>query len=268
MKVARAIAVVTLTVVAFGALFANQLAPADYACQFREVPNANPSAAHPLGTDDLGRDRLSRTLHGTRISLLLAPAAALISAFLAALVGGVAGFLGGWAERIAMAVTDLFLCLPWLFLLLIVRSLLPLNTSPLTSVVLTFLVLGMLGWAAAARVLCTEAREFRNSDVLLQARATGQHGWRLLVVQLVPKLKPVLLAQFWISIPVFILSEANLGILGLGVAEPLPSWGSLLRELESFASFSGEWWKLVPLVLLVTIVTCFQVLLSREEISL
>ncbi len=268
MKVARAIAVVTLTVVAFGALFANQLAPADYAYQFREVPNANPSAAHPLGTDDLGRDRLSRTLHGTRISLLLAPAAALISAFLAALVGGVAGFLGGWAERIAMAVTDLFLCLPWLFLLLIVRSLLPLNTSPLTSVVLTFLVLGMLGWAAAARVLCTEAREFRNSDVLLQARATGQHGWRLLVVQLVPKLKPVLLAQFWISIPVFILSEANLGILGLGVAEPLPSWGSLLRELESFASFSGEWWKLVPLVLLVTIVTCFQVLLSREEISL
>jgi peptide/nickel transport system permease protein len=268
MKAAKIISIAILLIVVFAAAFANQLTSADYAYQFREVPNAGPSSTHLLGTDDLGRDRFSRILHGTRISLLLAPAAALISVILAALVGGFAGFLGGWPERIAMAVTDLFLCLPWLFLLLIVRSLLPLNTSPLTSVLLTFLVLGLLGWAAAARVLCTEAREFRNSDVLLQARATGQHGWRLMVVQLVPKLKPVLLAQFWISIPVFILSEANLGILGLGVAEPLPSWGSLLRELESFSSISSEWWKLVPLILLVTVVTSFQVLLSREEISL
>ena len=268
MKAAKLISIAILLIIVFAAAFANQLTSADYAYQFREVPNAGPSSTHLLGTDDLGRDRFSRILHGTRISLLLAPAAALVSVILAALVGGFAGFLGGWPERIAMAVTDLFLCLPWLFLLLIVRSLLPLNTSPLTSVLLTFLVLGLLGWAAAARVLCTEAREFRNSDVLLQARATGQHGWRLLVVQLVPKLRPVLLAQFWISIPVFILSEANLGILGLGVAEPLPSWGSLLRELESFSSISGEWWKLVPLILLVTVVTSFQVLLSREEISL
>jgi ABC-type dipeptide/oligopeptide/nickel transport system permease subunit len=81
-----------------------------------------------------------------------------------------------------------------------------------------------------------------------------------------PNLKPVLLAQFWISIPVFILSEANLGILGLGVAEPLPSWGSLLRELENFANFGGEYWRLVPLVLLVITVTSFQMILSRDEV--
>jgi peptide/nickel transport system permease protein len=268
MRAAKTIAITLLVVIALGAVLANRLTSADYAYQFREAPSAPPSAAHWLGTDDLGRDSFSRILYGTRISLLLAPAAALVAAFLAALIGGTAGFLGGWPERIAMALTDLFLCLPWLFLLLIVRSMLPLNASPITSVLITFLVLGLLGWAAAARVLCTEAREFRNSDIVLQARATGQHGWRLLAVQLVPKLRPVLVAQFWISIPVFILSEANLGILGLGVAEPLPSWGSLLRELESFSSFSGEWWKLVPLALLVTIVTSFQILLSREEISL
>ncbi len=268
MRAARAISIAVLVIIVLAAIFAGQLTSADYAYQFREAPNASPSSTHLLGTDDLGRDRFSRILYGTRISLLLAPAAALISSLLAALIGGIAGFVGGWSERIAMAITDLFLCLPWLFLLLIVRSLLPLNASPLTSVLITFLVLGLLGWAAAARVLCTEAREFRTSDVLLQARATGQHGWRLLLVQLAPKLKPVLLAQFWIAIPVFILSEANLGILGLGVAEPLPSWGSLLRELESFSNFGAEWWKLVPLLLLVTIVTSFQILLSREEMSL
>jgi peptide/nickel transport system permease protein len=257
-----------LLIVAFGALFADKVAPASYSYQFREAPNASPSWTHPLGTDDLGRDRFSRTLYGTRISLALAPLAALLSIVLAAMVGGIAGFLGGWPERVAMAATDLFLCLPWLFLLLMVRSLLPLNAAPLTSVLITFLTLGLLGWAAAARVICTEAREFRISDVLLQARATGQHGWRLLAVQFVPKLRPVLLAQFLISIPVFILSEANLGILGMGVAEPLPSWGSLLRELDSLSSFAGEWWKLVPLGLLVMVVTSFQVLLSREDVAL
>jgi peptide/nickel transport system permease protein len=268
MKTARYLAFAVLFLVIGASLLANVIAPASYEEQFREIPNASPSHAHPLGTDDLGRDRLSRTLYGTRISLLLAPAAALISAILAALIGGLAGYVGGWFERIAMATTDLFLSLPWLFLLLMVRALLPLNASPLTSVTITFLVLGLLGWSGAARVLCAEAHNFRQGDVLLQARATGQHGWRLFAKQLAPQLKPVLSAQFWISIPVFILTEANLGILGLGVAEPLPSWGSLLRELESFANFSAEWWKLVPLGLLIAVVTSFQVLLSREEMSL
>ena len=77
-----------------------------------------------------------------------------------------------------------------------------------------------------------ERAALRTSDFIVQARASGLHGSRLFFVHVLPSLKPVLYAQFWISIPVFILSEANLGILGLGVAEPLPSWGSLLRELE------------------------------------
>jgi len=107
----------------------------------------------------------------------------------------------------------------------------------------------------------------RNSDLLLQARALGLHGIRLFAVQVVPNLRPILVAQFWISIPVFILSEANLGILGLGVAEPMPSWGSLLKELEGLASLGDQPWRLVPLVLLILVVTSFQVVLSREEVT-
>jgi peptide/nickel transport system permease protein len=259
---------ILLGLVVLSSLAADILAPAPYAKQFREAPNAAPSRIHPLGTDALGRDRLSRTLYGTRVSLVLAPAAALVSTFLAAVIGALAGYLGGTWKRAAMAGTDLFLSLPWLFLLITVRSMLPLNVSPFTSVLLTFLILGVLGWAASARVLCAGASAIRESDIVLQARATGMHGWRLLAVHVVPNLKPVLYAQFWISVPVFILSEANLGILGLGVAEPLPSWGSLLRELESFTGFSTEPWKLVPLILLIMVVTGFQMLLSREEVSL
>jgi ABC-type dipeptide/oligopeptide/nickel transport system permease subunit len=93
------------------------------------------------------------------------------------------------------------------------------------------------------------------------------HGSRLFFVHVLPNLKPVLYAQFWISIPVFILSEANLGILGLGVAEPLPSWGSLLRELEGLVSFREEPWRLVPLLLLIIVMTSFQMVLSKEEVA-
>jgi len=256
---------VVLALVLAASLAANWLAPAGYARQYREATDAPPSHAHWLGTDELGRDRFSRVLYGTRISLLLAPAAALLSTLLAALIGGLAGYLGGMWARMAMAVTDLFLSLPWLFLLITARALMPLNVSPLVSVMVTFLLLGFLGWTTAARVLCASAGTLRTADFVRQARAAGLPGLRLFWVHVVPNLKPVLYAQFWISIPVFILSEANLGILGLGVAEPMPSWGSLLKELEGLVSVGEEPWKFVPLILLVVVVTSFQSLLSRQE---
>jgi ABC-type dipeptide/oligopeptide/nickel transport system permease subunit len=146
-----------------------------------------------------------------------------------------------------------------------VRALMPLNVSPVVSVLVTFVLLGLLGWTTAARVLCRSAASLRASDFVRQARAAGVPAQRLFWVHVVPNLKPVLYAQFWISIPVFILSEANLGILGLGVAEPMPSWGSLLKELEGLLSIGEEPWKLVPLILLVVVVTSFQLLLSQQE---
>ena len=254
-----------LSVVLLASLFAGVIAPAPYAKQFRDEPDAAPSRQHWLGTDDLGRDRFSRVLYGTRISLLLAPAAALLAAALAGLLGGLAGYLGGWTERGLMAAADLVLSLPWLFLLLAVRALLPLNVAPIQSVMITFLILGCLGWAAGARVVCAGARALRNSDFALQARALGCSESRLVLRHLAPNLRPLLLTQFWISVPVFILAEANLGILGLGVTEPLPSWGSLLRELEGLTAISGKPWVLVPLLLLIVSVTCFQVLLTDQE---
>jgi peptide/nickel transport system permease protein len=267
MKWVRVAAIGFLTLLAGVCLLSQFVAPASYAHQFRDLPDAAPSRQHLLGTDDLGRDRLSRLLYGTRVSLLLAPAAALLSSLLAALIGGIAGFAGGWVERCAMAATDLFLSLPWLFLLITLRALLPLNVSPLTSVVVTFALLGCLGWAAAARVICAHARTLCASDFVLLARASGNGGFRLFRRHLLPNLKPVLGAQFWISIPVFILTEANLGILGLGVAEPLPSWGSQLRELESFSAFSARPWQFVPLTLLVVTVSCFHLALQKQELS-
>src|SRR5580765_9005076 len=122
MKWIRGAAIGFLVLLLGACLLSEFVAPASYAHQFRDLPDAAPSRQHVLGTDDLGRDRLSRLLYGTRVSLLLAPAAALLTATMAAFVGGTAGFAGGWVEDLVMSATDLFLSLPWLFLLMTVRA--------------------------------------------------------------------------------------------------------------------------------------------------
>ncbi len=267
MNTIRQIAAVLLGIIFLAALFAGAFAPAPYAKQFRESPNAPPSRMHLLGTDELGRDLFSRLLYGSRVSLLLAPAAALLATSIAALVGGLAGYAGGWLERIAMAGTDLSMSLPWLFLLLTVRAVLPLNVAPAASLLITFALLGLFGWAASARVICAGTRSLRNSDFVLQAKACGCSSLRVLARQVLPNLRPALFAQLLISIPVFILTEANLGILGLGVSEPLPSWGGLLRGLENWSVVQANPWRLAPLLLLLVVVSCFQLILPREDFA-
>ena len=260
----RAVAGSVLCAVFAAGLFAGSLTHYSYALQFREAPNAAPSALHPLGTDALGRDLLTRMLYGTRVSLLLAPAAALLATLIAGVFGGVAGLAGGWCEKMILAAADLSMALPLLFVLTALRALLPLDVSPVISVLATFLMLGALGWPSSLRVAWAAARNLRNSDFLLLARAGGCSPVRILVRHVMPNLRPVLFAQFWVSIPLFILTEATLSMLGLGVMEPLPSWGNLLKGLEDFSAVRANPWMLAPLVVLVVVVICFQFALPAE----
>ena len=256
-KVIRIIAICFLIVVALTALL-----PVRYERQFRDSPNVGPSRQFVLGTDDLGRDRMSRLIYGTRVSLLLATSAAILSCLAAAALGGLAGF--GIADKFILGAADLFLSLPWLFLLLMVRAFLPLNVSPILSVTITFLLLGLLGWATPAKVVRAAVRKLSASDFMLQARATGSS--RLLSKHLIPNVMPILWAQLWITIPAYVLAETTLGMLGLGVMEPLPSWGNLLRELEG-GGIGSHPWMLAPVLLLAAVVGSFQVIFEREDYS-
>lgn len=267
-KTLRLIAAFLLCGIFLLALAAGLITPYSYAHQFRELPNAAPSAMHLLGTDGLGRDLFARLLYGTRVSLLLAPAAALLSTLIAGALGGAAGFLGGWSEKAILSIADLSMAAPLLFVLIALRAMLPLDVAPLLSVIATFLILGLLGWPASLRVMCAATRDIRNSDFLLLARSTGCGPMRMIFRQIFPNLRPALLAQFWISIPVFILTEATLSMLGLGVSEPMPSWGNLLRGLEDFSAVSSNPGRLAPLVMLTLVVICFQIVLpSQEELA-
>lgn len=266
MRALRIFSIAILCIAALSCIFAPLIAPRPYAAQDREAASQPPSHSFLLGTDELGRDRFSRLVYGSRVSFTLAPAAALISVVLAAIIGGLAGYLGGFFERAAMGVTDLFLSMPWLFLLITVRAVLPLDVSPAASVIVTFSLLGLLGWAASARVVCAASRQIRHSPYLLQAKASGCRGWRLFAVHITPNLRSILLAQFWISVPIFILAEANLGLLGLGVTEPLPSWGGMLRELEDYSAVSAEPWRFATLILLFLMVSAFQFIVPENAV--
>jgi ABC-type dipeptide/oligopeptide/nickel transport system permease subunit len=107
-------------------------------------------------------------------------------------------------------------------------------------------------------------RSFAASDFVLQARACGSSGVRLFVRQVVPNMRPVLLAQFFVSLPLFVLSEANLGVLGLGVAEPLPSLGSLLRELQGYSLLNSRPWAILPAAVLTCVVASMHLAISRS----
>lgn len=267
MKPLRHGAMVLLAAIYLAALSAGWLAPAGYARQFRESPAVRPSAVFLLGTDELGRDCFARLLYGSRVSLTLAPAAAALATVVGAMAGVGAGYWGGWIDTCLARLMDLFLSVPWLFLLLSVRAALPLNVRPLESIGITFLLLGLLGWAGPARVLRAAARDIKSEDFMIQARARGSSPLGLLRLHLLPNLAPVLAAQFWTSIPLFILSEANLGFLGLGVTEPLPSWGNLLAGLQNLDAVASCPWRLAPLVLLLVVMGCFHLIVPMEDFS-
>jgi peptide/nickel transport system permease protein len=153
-------------------LCAPLIAPRGYAEMSRDEALTGPSKTHILGTDEEGRDRLSRLIYGIRISLLLAPLAAVLTTLIAVLLGVLAARTGGFPERAFLLFSDAILCIPWMFLLISVRALLPLNADAGVSVSITFFLLASLGWAGSARVVRVRVRNLLVREDQLWRRAS------------------------------------------------------------------------------------------------
>lgn len=206
-----------------------------------------PSWSHPLGTDNLGRDLLSRMIWGTRISLEVGLISVGIACGVGTLVGGVAGFYGGWVDTLLMRLVDVMLCFPTFFLILAVIAVLE------PSIWNIMVVIGITSWMGIARLVRAEVLSLRERDFVLAARALGLSKGRILMRHILPNaLAPVLVAAT-LGVGAAILTESALSFLGIGVQPPTPSWGSILAVGKDYIEVA--WWlSLFPgLAILVTV---------------
>jgi peptide/nickel transport system permease protein len=204
-----------------------------------------------FGSDAFGRDQFSRFLYGGQLSLLAGLLAAAISVTLGMFIGGLAGFYGGWIDEALMRGGDLFLALPWLYLLFAVRAALPLHVSQRQVFLLLVTVMGLIGWARPARLIRGVALSAKERNFVLAARGFGASNAYILRRHVLPQAYGVVLTQVTLLIPQYILAEVTLTFLGLGVGEPMPSWGSLLSSLQQYYVLASYWWMFLPALFLM-----------------
>ena len=204
-----------------------------------------------LGSDGYGRDQFSRLLYGGQISLLAGILGAGCTLFIGVSIGGAAGYFGGWRDDALMRIAELFMALPWLYLLFALRAFLPLSVSPLKAFFLIVAVIGAVGWARPARLVRGVVLSAKERDFVRAARGFGAtHGylWRR---HILPETSSVLWTQAAILVPQFVLAEMTLSFLGLGVPEPVPSWGNLLSTLQQYSVLVSYWWMYLPALAMV-----------------
>jgi peptide/nickel transport system permease protein len=194
-----------------------------------------PGAEHWMGTDKFGRDILSRTLYGARISLSIGFVAVAISMTLGTLIGAVAGYFGGWVDSVLMRFTDMMLAFPRLVLLIVVIAVFE---NP--SIWLVVVVLGLTGWMGTSRIVRGEVLSLREREFVQAARALGMGDLRIILRHVVPNTMAPVIVSATLGIGLTILTEASLSFLGLGVQPPTPSWGNMVADGRD--ALTEAWW--------------------------
>jgi peptide/nickel transport system permease protein len=206
-----------------------------------------------IGSDEYGRDQFSRFLHGGQVSLFAGLLGAGLSLGVGMVLGGLAGFYGAWVDEMIMRVAELFLALPWMYLLFAVRMALPLHIEPAEAFLLVLAVIGLIGWARPARLIRGIVLSARLRDYVAAARSLGASDLYLLRRHIWPQVLGIALTQGALLVPQYILAEVTLSFFGLGVGEPVPSWGNMLASLQRYQVLSSYWWMFVPGLALIPV---------------
>ncbi len=193
-----------------------------------------PGGAHLLGTDDLGRDVLTRILYGARISLLVGFVAVGIATLIGILLGAAAGYYGGWIDSVIMRFVDIMLCFPSFFLILAVIAFLE------PSIWNIMIIIGLTGWMGVARLVRAEFLSLRERDFVLAARALGASDGRVIFRHVLPNALSPVLVSATLGVAGAILTESALSFLGIGVQPPTPSWGNML--IAGKQTLGTAWW--------------------------
>jgi peptide/nickel transport system permease protein len=219
-----------------------------------------PGRVFLLGTDDYGRDVLSRLLYGGQISLLAGLLATGLALGMGFLLGSAAGYCGSWLDDTVMRGVEISLALPWIYLLFAVRAFLPLHVGARQSFFLLVAVIGFTGWARPARLIRGVVLSAKERDFVLAARGFGASGAYILRRHLLPETAGVVLTQAALLLPQCVLAEVTLSFLGLGVGEPVASWGNMLAGLQKYYVLKSYWWMYIPGLVLVPIFLLYYML--------
>ncbi|NWF62714.1 MAG: ABC transporter permease [Chloroflexi bacterium] len=227
-----------------------------------------PSNVHFMGTDSTGRDIFARIIYGGQISLVVGFLAVLISVTLGTLLGGIAGYFGGWVDSILMRFTEAILSIPQLFLLIVLGKYFGRDIQTITlfgrsfsgSVGIVILVIGVTSWMVLARIVRANVLSLREMEYISASKALGGTESRIFFRHLIPNTMGVIIVASTLGLAGAILNEAYVSFLGLGVQPPTSSWGNMLTSAQSFIQ-RGAWWMWVfPSLFIIFTILCINLL--------
>lgn len=227
------------------------------------VPDENGKVypAYLFGADNLGRDMLSRMIYGSRISLTIGFVATAISLLLAIILGGLAGYFGGKTDWIIMRGAEFFMLIPGLYLILFLRSILNSKMDSGTAYMIITMILALVGWPGTARTLRGMIHSIKREEYVMNAQLEGIPSLVIIFKYIMPQITSLLIVSTTLSIPGFIMSETTLSYIGLGIADPAVSWGSMInREISTLSNLSRYPWLLIPVFLLLIVTLAFNFL--------
>lgn len=243
----------TIIIISILAVFSSFLSPYDPEKIDLDTIKEPPGIKHPFGTDNKGRDILSRVLYGGRISVSIAVIAASISMFIGLVMGLCSGYLGGKIDTAIMAVVDLILAFPSLLLAIGVSIIFP------AGVYTVMIAIAFVGWASFARLIRGHVLTLKDAAYIEAAEAIGCSRFRILFVHLMPQCLPIGLVMAGIKLGGYVLTEASLSFLGLGAQPPMPTWGSMVSMNRAYIA-SEPWMVLFPGMAIAVTALCFNVL--------
>jgi peptide/nickel transport system permease protein len=217
-----------------------------------------------LGADDFGRDVLSRLLYGARTSIGLSLFATLGAVLIGALAGAWAGYRGGWIDEAVMRVADFVLVLPAIYVVLVLRAVLPLVLPASTVFLLVSWIFVAVGWPFVAKGVRGIVAAERDREYIQAARSIGAGPWRILIKHLIPACGGHLVVQATLLLPAFILAEATLSFIGLGFPDPVASWGTMLAGASNYNAVARFPWTLAPAAAIFVVVLATNLLVARE----
>ncbi|WP_352404998.1 oligopeptide ABC transporter permease [Sporanaerobacter acetigenes] len=233
-------------IMVFLALFAPILTPYDpYTMDFSQV-NQRPSKVHLLGTDELGRDYLTRILYGGRVSMKVGLFAVIIEILIGALVGGLAGYYGGWVDNLLMRIVEIFMAFPFLPIAITISAVIGPEVAPEKRMYIMMFIIGLLSWGGLARMIRGQILSLREQEFIQAAKALGIRDSRIIWKHLIPNTLGYIIVSATLGMAGAIMSEAGLSFLGLGVTPPIPTWGNLVQNARDIYVLKNRVWLWLP----------------------